>query len=57
MTTFVQDLAFIASGTVNYPSGDNVVDATKTAVVSSGGKSQTITYNAAGLILAATNPA
>lgn len=57
MTTFVQELPFIASGTVTYPSGDNVVDPTKTAIISSGGRTQTITYNAAGLILSASNPA
>jgi hypothetical protein len=53
----VQDSPFLASGTVTYPNGDNVVDATKTAIVSSGGRSQTITYNAAGLILSVSNPA
>lgn len=52
----VQESPFIASGTVNYPSGDNVIAPTLTAVVSANGKSQTITYNAAGKILSASNP-
>jgi hypothetical protein len=55
--TQVQDSAFLSSGTVNYPSGDNVVDVTKTAIVSANGKSQTLQYNAAGKLLSASNPA
>jgi hypothetical protein len=52
----VQDSPFFASGTVSYPNGDNVPDITKTAIISSSGVSQTLTYNAAGQILSASVP-
>lgn len=52
---YVQSSPFMSPGTVNYPNGDNAVDATKTAVVSDGYREQTLTYNAAGKILVASN--
>lgn len=45
---------FVADGTIAYPNGDNVVDATKTAIVTSGGFTQTLTFNAEGKLLAAS---
>lgn len=47
--------AFVAAA--SYSRSDNVVDATKTVVVTWCDKSQTLTYNAAGQLLNATNPA
>lgn len=52
---YVQDSPFLYPATVSYPAGDNIVDATKTAVISDGYKQQTLTYNAAGNLLAASN--
>lgn len=51
---FVQLSPFVAGAT--YTRTDNTVVAGKTVVVASGGKSQTLTYNLAGELLAASNP-
>ena len=53
--TEVQLSPFVASAT--YVRSDNAVDATKTVTVQWNGKSQTLTYNAAGQLLNATNVA
>lgn len=54
MATEVVLSAFVAAA--SYSRADNVVDATKTVVVTWGGSTQTLTYNAAGQLLNATNP-
>lgn len=55
MSQYVTDEVFLAPATVNYPSGDNTLDPTKTAVVTDGYRTQTLTFNAAGFLLAAGN--
>lgn len=46
--------AFVASAV--YIRSDTTIDATKTVAVVWAGSAQTLTYNAAGQLLAATNP-
>lgn len=53
--TLVQLSPFVVGHSISR--ADNAVDATKTAVVSAFGLTQTLTYNAAGQLLVATTPA